>query len=539
MATLTLSATPQAGVVFPDDVTPVDTSRITAQWSYYDEEGTGQAQWKVKLYSAGGGAVLETRTGVGTDTSVPLTTLLLNGGTYRLGVSVQDGTGLWSPETTQDFTVAYALPDVPTVSLSWDDGQQAVVAAIGNPTGGTGAAVDHNELWRSVDWQTYELVADSIPPNGTVTDYIPALGSENVYKVIAVTAIEAAAASVPTIFEAPPLKGWFLLNGGDAFATRVGVRYNPQLSRTFNRDKALNKFAGRKYPVESAGEGRNRVFDLSVSVFGDDDATLAALEAMADIPGPLVLRTPMLDRAYVSLEGIPSTRAMGGFENVSLKMTQVDAPNTGTMVFDPVVYRTNWAANPSFADVTNQFYGSGVTTTIDTTDPAVGTTFLHATYTGTGGSFQYAGQSVYIPTGYTYVRATIMARNLAGSGYLRARLGYRDLPTTGTITYGAMTTGVAASTWTTLTVEAVIPATTQYLNVLVYAVDSATGTTIVTGTEWGLDGLCVELGTTAEDTGPATYFDGDTWEGDAVLNPRWTGTPNASTSELTRGGQAA
>ena len=534
MATLTLSAAPEAGVVFPDGATPVATSRITAQWSYSDEEATAQAQWKVKLYSAGGATLLETKIGTGTDTSVDLSTLLLDGLSYRLGVSVQDGTGLWSPETTEDFSVAYALPDAPTVSLSWDADRSAVVAAIDNPTGGAGAAVDHNELWRSVDWETYELVADNIPVNSTVTDYIPATATENVYLVVAVTAIEAAVTSEPVVFETPGTGDWFIINGGPAFSTLVQIRYNAELTRSFARDKTLNKYAGRTFPVETVGEQRSREYDLAVAVLGEDDATLDQLEAVADIPGPLVLRTPDSKRIFMSLNGIGSQH-VSVFENVTMKLTQVDKPNTGTMAFEPVVYRTNRATNPSFDTTTNTLVAGGVTTTIDAGDAASGANFLHATHAA-GGTFLYAGQSTTIPAGFTYVRASIAVRNLAGAGFARIRFGYRDSPSSGTITYTTMTEGIAAIEWETVVIEGVIPSTTQYVNVVVYPVDGPSSTTTPAGTEWAIDSLLIEVGSTAEDTGSGGYFDGDTWEGDAVLDPRWTGTAGASTSELTRGG---
>ncbi|UJQ87154.1 minor tail protein [Arthrobacter phage BaileyBlu] len=536
-ATLKLSATPGAGVVFPDDVTPVDTSRVTVQWSYYDEEGTAQAQYKVRLFSAGGASVLETRAGVGNATSVPLSTLLKDGASYHVGVSVQDGSGLWSPETTQDFTVAYALPDVPTLDLSWDEGRAAVVASIGNPTGGTGADVDHNELWRSVDWETYELVEDNIPPNGTVTDHIPALGTENVYRVVAVTAIEAAAESEPVVYETPGTAGWFIINGGQGLAERVRVRYNPTLSRSFSRDKTLHKFAGRRFPVETAGEHRNRTYDLGVSVLGDDDATLAALEHVADLPSPLVLRTPLKDRMFASLDGVSSTRAIG-YENVTMKLTQLDPPNIGTMPFDPVVYRTNGVPNPSFED------GAGTWTTVSgtLTSQPIGNVLNALGQVGTA-----EGRLVSSGAAFTYAQATtpidvtpgqfIAMAGLAGSAVgSQVTLGVRFLDESLALVSAAWAT--STTTAGRLSVAAVVPATAIYAfpAIRVYAPNGAAPTA---GDEGTFDNLITGTSTvsTAEALAAvADYFDGDTWEGDAVLTARWTGDPNASPSQLTRGG---
>jgi hypothetical protein len=115
-------------------------------------------------------------------------------------------------------------------------------------------------------------------------------------------------------------------------------------------------------------------------------------------------------------------------------------------------------------------------------------------------------------------------------------MGWRDGPTSGTFTYGTTATGVQATEWETLVIESAIPSTTQCINVIVYGTDGPASLNTPAAGQWALDSLVVEVGTDADDTGPAEYFDGDTWEGDAILDPRWTGTPGASTSELTRGG---
>lgn len=534
IATITLSAAPQAGVIFPDGLVPVNTSRITAQWSYVDEEATAQAGYRVKLYSAGGASVLEDRSGSGAITELALNTLLKDATTYRLGVSVQDGTGLWSPETTEDFTVAYALPPVPILSLLWDPDEAAVQVSIENPVAvGDAAETSYNEVWRSVDWITYELVATNVPVNSTVTDYIPDLDSENVYLVVAMTDIGASAQSEPMVFYVPGTGGWFWFNGGSGFSDAIKVRYNPSRGRNFARSKTLNNYAGREYPVETSGEQRNRDFDLGFMAFGEDDASLDDLERVADLPAPICVRSPAGDRRYVSIESV-GTSSTGSGESVTLKMTQIAPPQTETLVFEPVVYHTNWAKDPNFTTV--GMSATGNVTTVETTDAAIGTTFVKAV-NAAGGANIYLGQTVPIPAGYTYVRATVRGRAIAVASHLRARLGASPNINGTSAVYGSVTTGVTAGGWTTFTVEGVVPDTTLSVNILLYATDGAASMTAPAGSEWGMDGLCVEIGTSSADTGSAEYFDGDTWEGDTILTASWTGTPNASPSVLTRGGQ--
>jgi len=331
IGTLTLSAAPQAGLTYPDGVTDVATSRLSPVWTYYDEEGSAQSQFRVKLYTAGGAALLEDRSGSGAITTYDLTTLLQNGVSYRVGVSVRDGVGLWSPEFTQDFTVTFALPPVPLVDVTWDPDGAAVQVSINNPVNvGDPAVTDHNEVWRSLDGITYEKIADDVPTNGTVTDYVPAAGVENLYLVIALTSIGASSSSAPTPFTTPTTAGWFWFNGGPAFSQLVKLYYEPARQRNFSRAKTLNSFAGREFPVETSGESRTRDFDLSFAVFGEDDSTLQQIEDLADLAAPICVRGPSGERRYVSLQTTGSSSS-GVYEAVSLKMTEVSPPQVETM----------------------------------------------------------------------------------------------------------------------------------------------------------------------------------------------------------------
>ena len=539
IATITLSSAPSAGVIFPDGAIPVDTSRITAQWSYVDPEGTAQAQYRVKLYSAGGASVLEDKSGSGAQTTLDLTTLLKDATSYRLGVSVKDGSGLWSPEATEDFTVAYALPPVPTMELLWDPDKGSVQVAIQNPVAvGDDAETSYNEVWRSVDWLTYELVATNVPINSTVTDYIPALDAENVYLVVAMTDIGASAQSDPAVFYVPDTGGWFWFNGGSAFSDVIKVRYNPSRSRTFARSKTLNNYAGREFPVETAGEQRSRDFDLSFAAFDEDDAGLEDLERVADLPAPICVRTPTNDRKYVSIESVGTT-SDGAYESVAMKMTQIALPQTETMDFEPVVYRTNWAENPSFEvdATTNIVVGASITAATSTEQSFVGNQAAKVTLAAGVSSFKYFGQSTVIEPGYSYMKASVKVRFLSGHQYYRARIGYRDNPTTGTINYTTVSSGITATDWETIEIETAIPSTSQYINVLVYVTDGPESMAVSLASEFFVDAFCFSLGTSAGDAADPEYFDGSNYEGDAILTASWVGTPGLSRSVLTRGGQ--
>lgn len=540
IATITLSAAPNAGVLYPDSAVAVATSRITASWTYSDPEATAQAGYRVKLYSAGGAKVLEDKSGSGAVTSLALTTVLKNSTSYRLGVSVQDGSGLWSSETFEDFNVVYALPPVPIVTLLFDEDDASVQVSIQNPVNvGDAAVTSYNEVWRSVDWINYDLLATNVPVNSTITDYIPDLGTENVYKVIAVTSIGATAESDPLVFDVPDTGGWFWFNGGPAFSDVIKVRYSPARSQSFSRSKTLNNYAGRQFPVETAGEQRSREFDLSVVVFGEDDATLEDLERIADLTAPICVRTPTGDRKYVSIASVGASSS-GPYESATVKMTQISPPLTPTMEFDPVVYRTNLATNPSFEVDTTSWSTSGLGTggsaAVSSDWFMSGTQSLKVINNSVGdsGDTRVGGSGVmpfgvvpgrtYTVSGFTYLPAAYV--NSVGTRQRRIIVFTQVGAAAFVADYGPQcpnTPGVhrVSHTFT-------IPANVTGVIIALGSGSSPSDAGIVT--YW--DSIIVEETNTLKE-----YFDGDTWEGDTILDASWTGTPNASTSVLTRGGQ--
>lgn len=545
IATITLSAAPNAGVLYPDSAVAVATSRITASWTYSDPEATAQAGYRVKLYSAGGAKVLEDKSGSGAVTSLALTTVLKNSTSYRLGVSVQDGSGLWSSETFEDFNVVYALPPVPIVTLLFDEDDASVQVSIQNPVNvGDAAVTSYNEVWRSVDWINYDLLATNVPVNSTITDYIPDLGTENVYKVIAVTSIGATAESDPLVFDVPDTGGWFWFNGGPAFSDVIKVRYSPARSQSFSRSKTLNNYAGRQFPVETAGEQRSREFDLSVVVFGEDDATLEDLERIADLTAPICVRTPTGDRKYVSIASVGASSS-GPYESATVKMTQISPPLTPTMVFDPVVYRTNYAIMPlatssafaTFAPATGGVYNvTYLTDQFDGPIPGI-TSYARATSvtpaaSASGGWQQYNDIAKRVPmigvAGDTVTMSMYMRYTGGISSVTRSfRVYLYDGATM--VVNSSVATSRVNSQWIRVTGTIVAPANFTHVTFWDFFTG---GDAAPAGSTFDITGLLVEKTSVLQQ-----YFDGDTWEGDAILDASWTGTPNASTSVLTRGGQ--
>lgn len=171
----------------------------------------------------------------------------------------------------------------------------------------------------------------------------------------------------------------------------------------------------------------------------------------------------------------------------------------------------NYAVNPSFETTgLNWIVGLNGANSATTVAPHRGTQSLKTVFAAAG-TFKYGGQSAVIPPGFTFMKASIAVKNVAGAGFVRLRVGYRDAETSGAVTYGPMGTGVETrGEWTILTISQAIPATTKYLAILAYGVDSVRGSANPAGTEIHIDSLCITLGASEAETPEPAYFDGDT-----------------------------
>lgn len=192
--------------------------------------------------------------------------------------------------------------------------------------------------------------------------------------------------------------------------------------------------------------------------------------------------------------------------------------------------KTNYAQNPSFeTNELNWVNASGGVRTQISTNPYVGSKCLQVTFAAAG-TFKYVGQNTVIAPGKSYIKASVAVRHIAGAGFAKMRVGYRDHQTTGALTYGPLTSGVPINAgWSVLTIGHAIPATTQHLVVIVYATDTAEGSTVVAGSSWAIDAMNISLGSTDANTPEPSYFDGDTPDG-GDYTYLWDGAPGASTS---------
>lgn len=351
------SASPTVVLNAPTAEAPVETPTLEAVWGYFDPEGEPQSRWRATLYDADGNP-LETRSAVGTADRTTFATVLVDGRTYQVGVQVHDYRGMASAEARSTFAVEFPTPEPPAVGPVWDPNRGAVVVTVTNPPYAEGQVpTTHNQVWRRIDGGEWVLLADQVPENGTVTDYIPRLAGLNEYQAIAWSDLPSSAESeiAPAYIEYVPgvgwdegtfgeggfggtlategipraLSGWVFLNAGPGFAMVRKVRGNAQLSKRFSRAKTLHHFAGRPDPVEFAGQARTRTGTLAVTranvaaALADGESSADEIEEVADMPAPICLRDTLGHRLFVSLGEVDSSYASVGGD-VSVPFTVVD-----------------------------------------------------------------------------------------------------------------------------------------------------------------------------------------------------------------------
>lgn len=330
IAVVAMSSRPSATILYPDGSagTPVvQSSGITAAWDYFDPETTTQSSVRLRIEDANGGTAW-TRTLNSSVTSYRIPYTLVDQSTYTLVVSVRDGSGLWSFETEQEFFVSYAKPPAPTITPVWDLDLGGVVVTISHPAPGSGEVeASSADLQSSADGNEWETIATDLDPATTIVDFIPTLDTMNYYRVISYSDIPSSLESQPASVMVRS-EGWIFVNGGPDWAYVCRIRDHVETSDTPRREKVLNRFAGRRFPVMTAGESRTRGITVTGRTTGGG-STDREWQDMADIDGPVCYRAPgpayggAGDRLFVAFTQYSRNRRQV-FEEVSLSFEQVE-----------------------------------------------------------------------------------------------------------------------------------------------------------------------------------------------------------------------
>lgn len=268
-------ARPVVTIDSPTDYAQHRTRSLTVSWSTTHEEGYPQHAFKVQLYDWTESGLVGEWVGTGAASAFDIPYDLENGKEYRIFLTAQ-ANGIWSSGTYVNVFVKYRKPAPPNITAEWDENIGATIVYVDSGVQTPGEEeTDHIDVYRSEDGgQTWKLLADRLDPASTAVDYQAPIGSECMYKALAVSGLDTIQETVYT-FTAQSDKLW--IGTGSGYTSTVGLEYNPKASGTIEAERTSLVFDGRELPVPVLGRARGRDMRLSGWLLDGEKPTLQDL----------------------------------------------------------------------------------------------------------------------------------------------------------------------------------------------------------------------------------------------------------------------
>lgn len=198
----------------------------------------------------------------------------------------------------------------PYIEAGADEGEVSFVGSRVSVTRTAARAVAFT-LERSVndgvDWET--VLGDVITGDGAnLVDWESLSNGTTQYKAVAFTVEGATAETIVTV-NADSDALW--ISGGQAYGTTGRLPFDPGITITAGRERAVKQYAGRSLPVALVGEAlaRTVAFSGETSDLEDDTASSARLQQITQAPEPLFLfRDPDGNRIYGMLDTVQLQR---------------------------------------------------------------------------------------------------------------------------------------------------------------------------------------------------------------------------------------
>ena len=192
-----------------------------------------------------------------------------------------------------------------------------------------------NTVWRSVEGPDgpWEKVAEGVPLNSQYLDTTAPAGGDNVYyRVEGVSAIGATGNGQPSgVWYGDRCAHKIYLSGPAPMFNHICKgSYGVIDDQRFGlHERVLNRFAGRRFPVEFSSIQREHIIDLSCTVFPDvvqlpDTSTYAEWRHLSTLPGPLLYRDTSGNYMYVSPDLIDLAQGDANTWTMSTTLTGVE-----------------------------------------------------------------------------------------------------------------------------------------------------------------------------------------------------------------------
>lgn len=308
---------PTVQITAPTTTIPADSTTVTITAG----DPSREYSWRATAYLDG--ALHASRSGYGKPPYTWKLTGLPNGASLRVEATITAEVD--SLTASRTVAVTYASPLTPELEASWISETGAVSLAVTNPSGGTVPAVS-NRLERRTPDGSWEVVAESVPLDGTFTDPIPALDDRVEYRAVSVAETGAAGYGQPVTPTGRLLQAHYL-NWGANLENSVRLRYNPdwQTAPSLSNQRLVH-FAGQTIPT--ALMGRETTVERKIGgLLLDEDGLTARAQFdrlyEATLTATLVtLRTPESSPVSGVISGVSAGHELWGGIVVSLSHTR-------------------------------------------------------------------------------------------------------------------------------------------------------------------------------------------------------------------------
>lgn len=269
------SAPPTATIIAPAAAEVVASSSYSLIWGFSDPEGESQLAYRVVLTRVSDSVVvLDTGKVLSSVNTIQLTGMA-NGQQYTVQVYLWDAKDVSSAVASRTFTVTYAQPSQPIVTL--DDEGHFIQVFISNPapTGGDVVAAKNDVLRRVQGETAWTRLAKDLGVNVVYVDYTVAHGVIYEYKVTAYSGAGGTRDStVVNESISLTLTTWIHVPT-DPVGTSIGFNQQTlERSEETELDVHFLNFAGRTKPVAEFGDATSR--EISFTIF-----TLSLIEVSA------------------------------------------------------------------------------------------------------------------------------------------------------------------------------------------------------------------------------------------------------------------
>jgi hypothetical protein len=235
---------------------------------------------------------------------------------YTVTLNVNSDSGL-SVQASRIFVTDYEEPNPPEVNYSIDSDACSVTINVAAGTGTSQVETVSVGLFRQTNDGELAIAAE-MQSGDSVTDYLPPLDQDIIYRAVAYTINGLTSQTLVTVNVDSDGKAYF--NYGTGNTEYAAFNMNLTWKTSTDHKRALYEVAGLADPVVRTTTRRTRTLSASGTVWWENDAQL---EALQNVPGRVWFREPQghvipvvlkVDLAYPA--GTPVT-------NASIAMTQV------------------------------------------------------------------------------------------------------------------------------------------------------------------------------------------------------------------------